>query len=89
MRRNLAVLIPEKEMQVMKHFAEFVALGTVGKLDKENELPTTDSVRNKMRRFYSNWQRKTRQTIPAEVTLSMAPVSCVKVLQDRHCRPHH
>ncbi|KAH7255156.1 uncharacterized protein BKA55DRAFT_725354 [Fusarium redolens] len=74
MRRNLAVLIPEKEMQVMKHFAEFVALGTVGKLDKENELPTTDSIRNKMRRFYSNWQRKTRQTIPAEVTLSMAPL---------------
>ncbi|KAM5357705.1 hypothetical protein ACJZ2D_015990 [Fusarium nematophilum] len=62
-----------REMQVMKHFAEFVALGTVGKLDKENELPTTDSVRNKMRRFYSNWQRKTHQTIPAEVTLSMAP----------------
>ncbi|KAF4998781.1 hypothetical protein FDECE_11709 [Fusarium decemcellulare] len=62
-----------RDMRVMKHFAEFLALGTTGKLDKENELPTTDSVRNKMRRFYSNWQRETHQTIPTEITRSMAP----------------
>ncbi|KPM33976.1 hypothetical protein AK830_g12599 [Neonectria ditissima] len=62
-----------RDMQVMKHFAECMALGTVGKLDKENQLPTTDSVRNKMRRFYSNWQRKNHQTIPKEITGSMAP----------------
>ncbi|KAF4943641.1 hypothetical protein FSARC_14865 [Fusarium sarcochroum] len=62
-----------RDMRVMKHFAELLALGTKGKLDKDNQLPTTDSVRNKMRRFYNNWQRKNHQAIPAKVTLSMCP----------------
>ncbi|KAK7422764.1 hypothetical protein QQZ08_009389 [Neonectria magnoliae] len=62
-----------RDMQVMKQFAEFVALGTVSKLDKNNQLPTTDTVRIKMRRLYSNWQRKSHTTIPKEVTGSMAP----------------
>jgi hypothetical protein len=36
-------------MQVMKHSRETMALGTIGKLDRENELPCTDSLQGKMR----------------------------------------
>lgn len=43
----------------MKHFAETMALlGTVGKLDKEDELPFTDSLQGKMRRFYNAEEKK-------------------------------
>ena len=37
----------------MKYFAETIALGTKGKLDKEDELLTPDSLRCIMRRFYN------------------------------------
>jgi len=40
-------------MQVIKHFAETLALGTKGKLDEEDELLTPDSLRGAIRRFYN------------------------------------
>jgi hypothetical protein len=40
-------------MQVMKHFAETMALGSKGKLDEEDELLTTSSLRDAMRRIYN------------------------------------
>jgi hypothetical protein len=61
-------------MQVMKHFAETVALGTKGKLNEEGELPTTDSLRGAMRRFYNAWERHYDLEIPLDVKQSMAPV---------------
>jgi hypothetical protein len=40
-------------MQVMKHFTEAMTLGTIGKLGKEDDLPSTDSLQGKMRRLYN------------------------------------
>jgi len=40
-------------MQVIKYFAKTVALNTKGKLDKKDKLPTPDSLRVKIRRFYN------------------------------------
>ena len=59
----------------MKHFAETLALGTKGKLDKEDELPTPDNLRVEMRRFYNSWERYYNLEIPSDVKRSMAPVS--------------
>jgi hypothetical protein len=61
-------------MRVMKHFAEAMALGTIGKLDEEDELPTTDSLRGQMRRFYNAWERHYNLTISLDVKRSMTPV---------------
>jgi len=61
-------------MQVMKHFAETVALGTKGKLDEEDELPTPDSLRGVMRRFYNAWERHYDLEIPLDVKRLMVPV---------------
>lgn len=64
-----------RDMRVMKNFAEAMALGTMGKLDEEDELPTNDSLRGKMRRFYNAWERHYNLTISLDVKRSMAPVS--------------
>jgi len=70
-------------MQVMKHFAETVALGMIGKLDEEDELPTPDSLRGLMRRFYNAWERHYNLEIPSDVKRSMIPVSeAVLLLED-------
>jgi hypothetical protein len=61
-------------MQVMKHFAETLALGIKGKLDKDDERPTTDSLRGEMRRFYSSWELHYNLEIPSDVKRSMALV---------------
>jgi hypothetical protein len=58
----------------MKHFAEAVGRSTPGRLDKTKRA-TVKSVRNKIRKFMSQWQRETNLTIPEEVHDSMAPVS--------------
>jgi hypothetical protein len=65
-------------MQTMKHFTKAVALGTIGKLDKENELPTPYSVRCKIRQFYNAWERHYNELISLEVKRSMAPVSSIR-----------
>jgi hypothetical protein len=61
-------------MEDMKHFAEAVGRSTLGRLDKATERVTVKSVRNKIRKFMSQWQRETNLTIPKEVYDSMAPV---------------
>ena len=67
----------------MKHFAETVALGMIGKLDEEDELPTPDSLRGLMRRFYNAWERHYNLEIPSDVKRSMIPVSeAVLLLED-------
>ncbi|KAK0723474.1 hypothetical protein B0T26DRAFT_675041 [Lasiosphaeria miniovina] len=48
-----------RDMQVMKHFAETLGRGMKGKLDEEDELPTPDSLRVAMRRFYNAWNGTT------------------------------
>jgi len=67
-------------MQVIKHFAETVGLGIIGKLDKEDELPTPDSLRGLMRRFYNTRERHYNLKIPLNVKRLMAPVSKVILL---------
>lgn len=62
-------------MEDMKHIAEAIGLATPGKLDKENGMATVKTVRNKVRKFMSQWVRKTNLAIPPEVHDSMAPVS--------------
>lgn len=62
-------------MRVMKHFAETMALGTIGKLDDEGELPTTESLRARMREFCNAWERHHNLEIPLGFKRSMAPVS--------------
>ncbi|KIW36482.1 uncharacterized protein PV06_11297 [Exophiala oligosperma] len=66
-------------MEVMKHFAEVVGRATPGRLDKEEALDknkertTAKTIPNKIRKFMSQWQRKTHLTIPKDVHDSMAP----------------
>jgi hypothetical protein len=62
-------------MEDMKHITEAVARLTPGRLDKETGRATIKTVRNKMRKLMSIWQRKTNLTIPPEVHDSVAPVS--------------
>ncbi|KAF2452498.1 hypothetical protein BDY21DRAFT_375505 [Lineolata rhizophorae] len=50
-----------------------MALGSVGKLDEEDELQTPDSVRRKIRRFCNAWERQHDLSIPLEVKRSMVP----------------
>ena len=62
-------------MKDMKHIAEAVGRSTPGRLDKEKGKATVKTVRNKMRKFMSQWERKTNLAIPPEVHDSVAPVS--------------
>jgi hypothetical protein len=62
-------------METMKHFAEAVGRSTPGRLDKKTKRATVKSIRNKIRKFMSQWQRETNLTIPKDVHDSMAPVS--------------
>jgi hypothetical protein len=62
-------------MEDMKHFAEAVGRSTPGRLTKR---ATVKSIRVKIRRFMSQWQRETNLTIPKDVHDSMAPVSVSK-----------
>jgi hypothetical protein len=64
-----------RDMKDMKHITEAVARSTPGRLDKETGRATVRTVRNKMRRLLSIWQRMTNFTIPPEVHNSVAPVS--------------
>ena len=73
-----------RSMEVMKHFAEVVGRATPGRLDKEMTLDknkkraTVKTIRNKIRKFMSQWQRETHLTIPKDVHDSMAPVSVLE-----------
>jgi hypothetical protein len=60
-------------MEDMKHFAEAVGRSTPGRLDKATKRATVKSVRNKIRKFMSQWQRETNLTIPKAVHDSMTP----------------
>jgi len=64
-------------MEDMKHFAEAVGRSTPGRLDKVMNRATVKTIRNKIRKFMSQWQRETNLTIPLEVHDSMAPVSAL------------
>jgi hypothetical protein len=59
----------------MKHFIEVIGRSTPGKLNKLTKLATVKSIRNKIRKFMSQWQRETNLTIPEEVNDSITPVS--------------
>jgi hypothetical protein len=67
-------------MKHMKHFAEAVGRLTPGRLDKKAGRATVKSVRNKIRKFMSQWQRVTNLTIPKEVHDSMALLSLVPTM---------
>jgi hypothetical protein len=62
-------------MEDMKHFAEAVGRSTPGRLDKATKRVTVKSVRNKIRKFMSQWQRETNLTVPKEVHDLMTPAS--------------
>jgi hypothetical protein len=51
-------------MEDMKHLAEAVGRSTPGRLDKTTNRATAKSVRNKIRKFMSQWQRETNLTSP-------------------------
>ncbi|KAK3363922.1 hypothetical protein B0T25DRAFT_513798 [Lasiosphaeria hispida] len=55
------------DMQVIKHFAKAMALGTISKLNEDNKLPTTNSLQGKMHRFYNTWERHYNLTISLDV----------------------
>ena len=59
----------------MKYFAETLAFSTKGKFDKENKLPSPDSLRVEMRQFYNVWERYYNLEIPLDVKRLMALVS--------------
>lgn len=62
-------------MKDMRHTTEAVGLSTPGRLDKETGRATVKTVRNKMQKLMSIWQRNTNFAIPPEVHDSVAPVS--------------
>ncbi|KAK4178046.1 hypothetical protein QBC36DRAFT_299686 [Triangularia setosa] len=59
------------DMRAMKHFTETVARSTKCRLDKSLGRPTVRSIRVKMQRFMSQWQRATNTSIPAIVRESV------------------
>lgn len=59
----------------LKHFAEAPGRAIIGGLDKEQIKPTLRTIRNKMGKFMSQWQRETGLTIPQDIHDSMALVS--------------
>ena len=75
-----------RKMEDMKHFAEAVGHSTPGRLDKEKKKATIRSIRNKIRKFMSQWQRETNLAILKDVHDSMASIShrseLTKVLAD-------
>jgi hypothetical protein len=66
------------DMQTMKHFTEVLALGLMPRLDTDGGMPTTWTVKNKMRQFRNQWEREHHRTIPKEVKESVAPVSVIQ-----------
>lgn len=62
-------------MEDIKHTTGAVARSTTGRLNKETGRAIVKTVRNKMRKLMSIWQRKTNLTIPPEVHDSATPVS--------------
>ncbi|KAH9203425.1 hypothetical protein DL95DRAFT_503944, partial [Leptodontidium sp. 2 PMI_412] len=62
-----------RNMEDMKHITEAVGRATPYTLDKELKRATVKTVRNKMIKLMSIWQRKTNLTIPPEVHDSVAP----------------
>jgi hypothetical protein len=64
-----------EDMVDLKHFAGAVGRVTVRRLDKEQNKLTVRTIRNKMRKFVSRWQRDTGLTIPQDVYDLMTPVS--------------
>ena len=73
------------DMKVAKHVAKAVGLTTPGKLDKESGMATVKTIRGKMRRLFSQWERKTGRKIPPEIHDSMAPVSTPAGLPTLKC----
>lgn len=63
-----------QSLRSLKHFAEAVALGTEGRLDKEGGRPTVHTVRNKLRHFMAAWERQ-HDAIPKHVHDSVCAVS--------------
>lgn len=59
----------------MKYIAEAIRRVTPYRLDKKLKRATIKTVRNKMRKLMSIWQRKTNLTIPLEVHDSAALIS--------------
>ena len=66
-------------MTCLKLFAKFLGLGVKGstrhRLDKDNIMADTGSIRNMMRKFCNAWERKNNELIPEDNQLSMAYVS--------------
>ncbi|KAK3394980.1 hypothetical protein B0H63DRAFT_492051 [Podospora didyma] len=60
-------------METMKHFAETVGRSTKARLDKKLNRPTVKTIRNKIRKFMSAWERETNQPIPKAVHDLMCP----------------
>jgi hypothetical protein len=54
-------------MEDVKPFAEAVGRSTPGRLDTVTKIATAKSVRNKIRKFMSQWQRETNLAIPKDV----------------------
>jgi hypothetical protein len=64
-----------RDMETMKHVAKTIGLATPGRLDKEKNMATVETVRNKMRKLMSQWKRETNIPIPSQVHDLAAPVS--------------
>ncbi|GAB1318208.1 hypothetical protein MFIFM68171_08418 [Madurella fahalii] len=62
-----------RNMETLKHFAESVARSTTARLDKTLDRPTVKTIRNKVRKFMSAWERETNLPIPKDVHDSMCP----------------
>jgi hypothetical protein len=59
-------------MEDIKHFTEAVERLTLGRLNKVTKRVTVKSIRIKIRKFMSQWQRETNLTISKEVYNSIA-----------------
>src|SRR4051794_13197854 len=59
----------------MSHPRVTIGLSMKGKLNKEDELPTSSCLRGAMHRFYNAWERHYNLEIPLDVKQLIAPVS--------------
>jgi len=54
-----------RDMETIKHVAKTIGLATLVKLNKEKNIATVKTIRNKMQKLMSQWKRETILFIPS------------------------
>ncbi len=66
-------------MEDMKHLTEVLGRSIPGRLDRVIKRAIVKSIRNKIRKFMSQWRRETKLTIPKDVMTQWFHSVCLRV----------